>query len=291
MEVNPAEAIRNNVVGSYVLADAAGRYGTDKFVLVSTDKAVRPRSVMGATKRLAEMVTLELQERHPETTFAAVRFGNVLGSNGSVIPLFKRQLAAGKPLTVTHPEVTRYFMTIPEAVQLILNASLLREIRGHVAMLEMGEPLRIVDLAENLLRLSGIRDPERIVFTGLRPGEKLHEELVAPEEETVATTIPKVRLVKHGATVEPRVLNSLDALQDAAAEKQEPELIRLLDEFFPDRRLEPFAPSQIGVSTNGSRNGRGKAAQSVEPAAPEVVGSTEGDHAGAMPAGVRAGVR
>lgn len=241
MEANAPEAVRNNVVGSYVIADAAGRYGTEKFVLVSTDKAVRPRSVMGATKRLAEMATIELQERYPETTFAAVRFGNVLGSNGSVIPLFKKQMAAGKPLTVTHPDVTRYFMTIPEAVQLILKASLLQEIRGHVAMLEMGEPLRIVDLAENLLRLSGIRDPERIVFTGLRPGEKLHEELTAPEEETVATVIPKVRLVKHAQVPTPSVLESLDGMQTVAPEDQDRELLRMLASFFPGGPLEQVA--------------------------------------------------
>jgi FlaA1/EpsC-like NDP-sugar epimerase len=154
---------------------------------------------MGATKRLAELVTLELQIQFPETVYAAVRFGNVLGSNGSVIPVFKRQLAAGRPLTVTHPDVTRYFMTIPEAVQLILQSSLLPEIQGHIAMLEMGEPVRIVDLAKNLLRLAGVRsrNGDRLIFTGLRPGEKLHEELVAPEEETLETAIPKVRLIRR----------------------------------------------------------------------------------------------
>ncbi|MQA92571.1 MAG: NAD-dependent epimerase/dehydratase family protein [Gemmatimonas sp.] len=233
METNPGEAIRNNVFGSYVVADASGRYGTRKFVLVSTDKAVRPTSIMGASKRLAEMVTLELQERYPGTVFAAVRFGNVLGSNGSVLPIFKRQLAAGKPLTVTHPEVTRYFMTIPEAVQLILQASLLPEIRGHIAMLEMGEPVRIVDLAENLLRLSGIRSPERIVFTGLRPGEKMHEELVGPEEETVETAVRKVRLV-HSVRVRPTpILMELPDWEIALASGAVGELIASLSPLFP----------------------------------------------------------
>ncbi|MFI5212933.1 MAG: polysaccharide biosynthesis protein [Gemmatimonadales bacterium] len=198
MEGNPREAVRNNVVGTWRVADAAGRHGAEKFVLVSTDKAVRPVSIMGATKRLAELVVLELQEQHHDTTYAAVRFGNVLGSNGSVIPIFKRQLAAGKPLTVTHPEATRFFMTIPEAVQLILQASLLPEVRGSIAMLEMGEPVRIADLANNLLELSGLKrsSGDRIVYTGLRPGERLHEQLVAPNEETERTGHAKVRIVR-----------------------------------------------------------------------------------------------
>lgn len=199
MQCNPLEAVRNNVIGTWRVADAAGRHGAEKFVLISTDKAVRPVSIMGATKRLAELVVLELQGLYHDTTYAAVRFGNVLGSSGSVIPIFKRQLAAGKPLTVTHPEATRYFMTIPEAVQLILQASLLAEVRGSIAMLEMGEPIRIADLAANLLELSGVRrsrGDHRIVYTGLRPGERLHEQLVAPNEETLPTANPKVRLVR-----------------------------------------------------------------------------------------------
>jgi FlaA1/EpsC-like NDP-sugar epimerase/O-antigen ligase len=197
MELNAREAVRNNVIGTWRVADAAGRHGAAKFILVSTDKAVRPVSVMGATKRLAELAVLGLQERYPATTYAAVRFGNVLGSNGSVIPIFKRQLELGKPLTVTHPEATRYFMTIPEAVQLILQAALLPEIRGRIAMLDMGEPVRIVDLAKNLLRLSGRSNGNghSLQIVGLRPGERLHEELIAPEEEAVPTAIPKVRLI------------------------------------------------------------------------------------------------
>ncbi len=197
MELNTEEAVRNNVLGTWNVARAAGELGSEKLVLISTDKAVRPSSVMGASKRMAEQVVLEAQERYPATTFAAVRFGNVLGSNGSVIPLFRRQMEEGKPLTVTHPEVSRYFMTIPEAVQLVLQASLLPESRGHVAMLEMGEPVKIVELARKMLRLAGrpALEGRDMVFTGLRPGEKLHEELVAPQEETVPTAHPKVRLV------------------------------------------------------------------------------------------------
>jgi FlaA1/EpsC-like NDP-sugar epimerase len=200
MESNPREALRNNVIGTWRVAEAAGRHGAEKFVLVSTDKAVRPSNVMGASKRLAELIILELQARFTETAFGAVRFGNVLGSNGSVIPIFKRQLERGEPLTVTHPDTTRYFMTIPEAVQLILQASLLDAFRGHIVMLEMGQPVRITDLALNLLRLSGAPNgPGRIVYTGLRPGEKLHEELNSPEEESQPTVVPKIRVLSTAA--------------------------------------------------------------------------------------------
>jgi FlaA1/EpsC-like NDP-sugar epimerase len=197
MQPAPREALRNNVLGTWIVGEAAARCGAGKFVLVSTDKAVRPTSVMGASKRLAEVAVLSLQARHPGTTYSAVRFGNVLGSNGSVIPIFQQQIADGVPLTVTHPDMTRYFMTIPEAVQLILQASLLPEMRGAVAMLEMGEPVKIVDLARNLLRLSGRAvTADCIVFTGTRPGEKMHEELWDPDEATVQTSIPKVRIVQ-----------------------------------------------------------------------------------------------
>ena len=234
MEANVRQAVRNNAIGTWVLAEAAGRHGAHKFVLVSTDKAVKPVSVMGATKRLAEMVVLETQDRHPGTVYAAVRFGNVLGSNGSVIPLFKRQLAAGKPLTVTHPDATRYFMTIPEAVQLILQASLLEEIRGQIAMLEMGEPVRILDLARNLLRLSGNRSRKRsIVFTGLRPGEKLHEELVAPDEETIETVIPKVRLIRTGDAAGSPVTDTLSTWDLAFRSHRDAEVAASLAELFP----------------------------------------------------------
>jgi FlaA1/EpsC-like NDP-sugar epimerase len=200
MEMNPEQAIRNNVLGTRVVAEQAGLQGCQTFVLVSTDKAVQPSSVMGATKRLAELVVLGLDAKYPATAYGAVRFGNVLGSAGSVIPIFQKQIARAEPLTVTHPEVTRYFMTIAEAVQLILQASLLDELRGHIAMLEMGEPVRIVDLAQNMLRLAGVRsnNGNHVIFTGLRPGEKLHEELAAPTEESSLTAVPKVRIVRAG---------------------------------------------------------------------------------------------
>jgi FlaA1/EpsC-like NDP-sugar epimerase len=200
MECNPEQAIRNNVLGTRLVAEQAGVHGCEKFVLVSTDKAVQPESVMGATKRLAELVVLALEDVHPRTAYGAVRFGNVLGSAGSVIPIFQKQIERREPLTVTHPDATRYFMTIPEAVQLILQASLLDEFRGGVAMLEMGEPVRIVDLARNMLRLAGLpsENGDYVVFTGLRPGEKLHEELAAPSEESRATAVPKVRMIRTG---------------------------------------------------------------------------------------------
>ena len=196
MESNAREAIRNNVIGTWRVAAAAGRHHVQKCILVSTDKAVRPVNIMGATKRAAELVVMELQEAYPATSYGVVRFGNVLGSAGSVIPVFKRQLEEKKPLTVTHPEVTRYFMTIPEAAQLVLQASLLFELKGRIAMLEMGEPVRILELARTLVRLSGGgRADDAIVFTGLRPGEKLHEELVAPGEKANPTSIPKVKIL------------------------------------------------------------------------------------------------
>jgi FlaA1/EpsC-like NDP-sugar epimerase len=253
MQANAREAVRNNVVGTWRVAEAAGRHGAEKFVLVSTDKAVRPVNVMGATKRLAEMTVLELQDHYPATVYASVRFGNVLGSNGSVIPIFKQQIEAGKPLTVTHPEATRYFMTIPEAVQLILQASLLPELRGHIAMLEMGEPVKIVELARNLIRLSRARGnpADQIVFTGLRPGERLHEELVAPDEETRATPIAKVHLVESTVCAELGLCGQLAEWERALEAGGEPAVLARVAEILPGIRgelasagLVPLAVSQ-----------------------------------------------
>ena len=237
MEANVREAVRNNVIGTWRLTEIAGRYGAGKFILVSTDKAVSPTSTMGATKRLAELIVLDAQQRHPGTMYGAVRFGNVLGSRGSVVPIFHQQIRDGKPLTVTHPEATRYFMTIAEAVQLILQASLLASLRGHVAMLDMGEPVRIVDLARNLLRLSGMPVTSgSIVFTGLRKGEKLHEELSAPDEDTVPTLIPKVRIVSGPAAAE-RLVAELPHWEHALDEGNDEQVVAAMRALFPQLQI------------------------------------------------------
>jgi FlaA1/EpsC-like NDP-sugar epimerase len=215
METNVLEAVRNNVLGTLLVATTAVRYGATKVVLISTDKAIRPSSVMGATKRIAERIIFGLPNLHRTgTDFRAVRFGNVLASKGSVVPLFERQLAAGGPLTVTHPLVQRYFMTIPEAVQLVLQAGSLPETAGAIAMLEMGEPVRILDLAEKLIRFSG-RVPGRdvsITFTGLRPGEKLSEDLSSALEATVPTSSPKIRISQTTEAAGPELAQKLSRL-------------------------------------------------------------------------------
>ena len=194
-EINAWEAVRNNTYGTFVVGQAAIRNGVEKFVLVSTDKAVNPTNVMGASKRLAELVCQGMHAQN-STRFEVVRFGNVLGSSGSVIPKFRDQIAAGGPITVTHPDIVRYFMSIPEAAQLVLQAACMGQ-GGEVFVLDMGEPVKIVDLARNMIRLSGFTEGEiEIEFTGLRPGEKLYEELLADSEFTRPTHHPKIRVAK-----------------------------------------------------------------------------------------------
>jgi FlaA1/EpsC-like NDP-sugar epimerase len=199
MENNVAEALANNVLGTHTVAKACKDTGVGKFVLVSTDKAVNPTNVMGATKRLAEMVCQGLQSKDG-TKFVTVRFGNVLGSSGSVIPKFRGQIATGGPLTITHPEITRYFMSIPEAAQLVMQAGMMGS-GGDILVLDMGEAVKIVDLAKDMIRLSGLSEDEiKIVFTGLRPGEKLYEELLADGENTLPTPHEKLRIAEARST-------------------------------------------------------------------------------------------
>ena len=216
MEDSPNEAIKNNVFGTYKVALAADRFGAQKFVLISTDKAVNPTNIMGASKRMCEMI-IQMFSRHSKTEFAAVRFGNVLGSNGSVIPLFKKQIEAGGPVTVTHPDIIRYFMTIPEAVSLVLEAGASAK-GGEIFVLDMGQPVKIADLAKNLIQLSGYvpgRDIE-IKYTGLRPGEKLYEELLMDEEGLQATENDRIHIGKPIIFDEEEFIKDLEALYTEA---------------------------------------------------------------------------
>jgi FlaA1/EpsC-like NDP-sugar epimerase len=231
-EENAWEAVRNNVFGTYVVASEAMRHGVDKFVLISTDKAVNPANVMGASKRLAEMVCQSLQ-RPQGTRFVMVRFGNVLGSAGSVIPKFREQIATGGPVTVTHPEITRFFMSIPEAAQLVLQAGVMGK-GGEIFVLDMGESVRIVDLARDMIRLSGLgEDDIRIVFTGLRPGEKLYEEVLADDEHTLSTPHPKLRIAR-ARSVEADWLDGLLAWLDGAMPHDDRQVRAALMDWIPE---------------------------------------------------------
>jgi O-antigen biosynthesis protein WbqV len=261
VEANPIEGVLTNVVGSRNVAEAARSFGASLVVMISTDKAVNPTSVMGATKRLAESFcqALDLYEARrrapsgPGTRYVTVRFGNVLGSTGSVVPLFARQLAGGGPLTVTDPDVTRFFMTVREAVELVLQASALSpaplsigpeaiEARGKIFVLDMGEPVKIVDLAQQMIRLAGLRLGRdiKIEFIGLRPGEKLHEELFHPAEPLVATANPAIRLAAPRTADYAMLVRSIDELEENARSRREERVLQILERLVPEyHRITP----------------------------------------------------
>ena len=246
MEDCPEEAIKNNVFGTYHVADAAGRYGAEKFVLISTDKAVNPTNVMGASKRLCEMVVQSMQ-RYDATTYVAVRFGNVLGSNGSVIPLFKRQLASGGPLTVTDRRIIRYFMTIPEATQLVMQAGAMAE-RSQVFVLDMGEPVKILTLAENLVRMAGLTPyvDVDIIETGLRPGEKLYEELLMSSDTLTATKYEKIFVEQQEDISGEEMEAHLERLRRVLATESAAEIVRVMREIVPTFKTPEEVNSQAG---------------------------------------------
>jgi len=244
-QVNAWEAIQNNVRGTWTLATAAAAQGVEKFVLISTDKAVNPVNVMGASKRLAEMVCQALQHESA-TRFVMVRFGNVLGSAGSVIPKFRQQIAAGGPVTVTHPDITRYFMSIPEAAQLVLQAGTMGQ-GGEIFVLDMGEPVRIVDLARDMIRLSGCGENEiAITFTGLRPGEKLYEEVLADDEQTLPTPHPKLRVARSRDASRAWLEDLLKWLSESV--RSDDEVRRALRGWVPEYRPEGAGPVAPAVS-------------------------------------------
>ncbi len=255
MENNPSEALKNNVLGTNLVADLAGRHDCDAFVLISSDKAVCPTSVMGATKRLAELV-IQHMDRKYDTRFVAVRFGNVIGSNGSVIPTFREQIKRGGPVTVTHPEMTRYFMTIPEASQLVLQAGAIGN-GGDIMILDMGKPVKILDLARETIKLSGLRPDEdiEIKFTGMRPGEKLSESLSSDAEELLRTVHPKIFVGKISVHPGLRVPRILDEIPRLCSVDDQQDIRYCISQWLPESDLgnkvmpnRPPAVRRIGLS-------------------------------------------
>jgi FlaA1/EpsC-like NDP-sugar epimerase len=238
MEKHPDEAVLNNIVGTKIWIEAADQYGVQRFVFVSTDKAVNPTSVMGATKRVAGMM-VQCKNKESQTKFEVVRFGNVLGSRGSVIPLFKKQIDRGGPITVTHPEMVRYFMTAGEAAQLIIQAAALGK-GGEIFVLDMGQPVKIVDLARDMIKLSGLKEGEdiEIKFTGLRPGEKLYEETLTQIEGTTATKYDRIFLTKLEDVNKDKICQAVEELEKLALEGDHQGIKRKLKELVPTYQLE-----------------------------------------------------
>jgi FlaA1/EpsC-like NDP-sugar epimerase len=264
MENNPEEAVKNNIIGTYNTVCMADKYKTEKFVLISTDKAVNPTNIMGATKRVCEMI-IQAFNQHCTTDFVAVRFGNVLGSNGSVIPLFMEQIRTGGPVTVTHEEITRYFMTIPEAVQLVLRASVIAK-GGEIFVLDMGEPVKIKDLAYNLIRLAGLVPDKdiKIEYTGLRPGEKLYEELlITSDSGQTKTEIDKIFIEKSIKIDEAILLESIYNLQIAAINMDKEKELELIEKLVPTYKRTPNNKIQTEDNDNTASHNENKVILSV----------------------------
>ena len=235
METSPNEAIKNNVVGTYNTARLANEYGVERFVLISTDKAVNPTNIMGASKRMGERV-IQMMSRHSKgTTFAAVRFGNVLGSNGSVIPLFKKQIAEGGPVTVTHPDIIRYFMTIPEACRLVMEAATMAT-GTQIFVFDMGKSVKIAHLAKRMIELAGLEVDKdiKIEYTGLRPGEKLYEEVLSNTENTLPTSHDRIRIAKVREYDYADALKAAQELEEFSRAVVVPDMVRLMKKIVPE---------------------------------------------------------
>ena len=247
MEDSPCEAIKNNVFGTLNTAKISAKYNVERFVLISTDKAVNPTNIMGATKRCCEMI-VQMLNKNSETEFVAVRFGNVLGSNGSVIPLFKKQIEEGGPVTVTHPKITRFFMTIPEAVSLVLEAGAIAK-GGEIFVLNMGEPVKILDLAENLIKLSGFKPNVdiKIEITGLRPGEKLYEEILMDEEGLTSTKKDKIYIGQPIEVNQLEFFDKLNSLKNAVELEDENEVRYLMKDLVPTFRIKEHMEDIIAL--------------------------------------------